>query len=105
MEQIAGVGMLLYLFPKTNADGMVVMEHAEVLTERLVSCAKENDAFYKALSFLVTGTVWTALCMEGVTITGAILKNHGINPLALLTSSKKETTDGRDHVSGLPAAA
>lgn len=101
-EQIAGLGMLLYLIPKTQADGQVVMEHAETLAARLVDCAKENEQMYKALVFLVTGTVWTALGMEVAAIVGALLKNHGVNPLDIF---KKKAANGDDQLSDVSLAA
>jgi hypothetical protein len=101
-EQVAGIGMLMYLMPKTQADGQVIMEHADSLTDKLVAVSKENEQVYKALSFLVTGTVWTSLSMEVMAIAGAILKNHGVSPMDLL---KKKEADASDSVHNLSRAS
>ena len=102
MEQVGGLGLLLFVIPKTQADGQVIMEHAESLSDRLIACAKENEGFYKFLVMLTTGTVWTALSMETVAIVGAILKNHGVNPLDVF---KKKQADADDTVQSVSHAA
>lgn len=99
IEQIGGVGLLLSILPKTQADGQVILLHSESLADRLIACAKENESFYKVLVMVTTGTVWTALSMELVAIVGAILKNHGVNPLAFIAKKQGNANDNVSTIS------
>ena len=89
MEAIGGIGMVLSAIPKTQQDGMIIVLHTESLSDRLVSCAKENEQFYRTLSTVLAGSVWTALAVECGTIVGSIFAVHGFNPLAKLGKPAK----------------
>jgi len=78
VEQIGGLGFLMSLAPRTQADGQAVIARTIPLSDKLVACAKENEWFYEALNTVLNATVWVQLAGEVVTIAALIAANHGL---------------------------
>ncbi len=64
---------------KLKADGMVLIQHAPSLAERLTDVARDNEQVYKVLVFLMSSSVYGALLLEVAGIAMAIAANHGVN--------------------------
>jgi hypothetical protein len=82
-----GGGLLIFGMARQSetlqADSMVLIQHAEPLAAKLTDVARENEAVYKALSFLMSSSVYGAILVEVAGIAMAIAANHGVNvPIA-----------------------
>ncbi len=100
VENIGGVGLLLYAIPRTQADGKVILEHTNSLSDKLVVLAKENEQVYNVLNYLVTGSAWAAVAGEVLAIGVAIGMNHGIQIPGL--AAMGAIPGGNDQLSGIP---
>lgn len=91
VEQFAGIGVMAYM--ANQADGQVLLEHADPLAGKLTAVAKQNPAVYKAIKKYLEGSVYTVLALEVAAIGQAILKNHGIDPVQALMNRRKEQAE------------
>jgi hypothetical protein len=66
------------LVPGFSQDGMVIMERAAPLAEKLVAVARKHEGFYTTLKALTTSSIYGALALEVGTILVAIASNHGV---------------------------
>lgn len=57
---------------------MTLLTHSEPLSEKLTAVAKENDAVYQALDFLMSSSVYGTLVLEIAGIAMAMAANHGV---------------------------
>lgn len=61
-----------------QADGLTLLTHSDPLSEKLTAVAKENDAVYQALDFLMSSSVYGTLVLEIAGIAMAMASNHGV---------------------------
>lgn len=101
-DQFTGLGVMLFMV--NQADGKVILEHAQTLSTRLTAVAKQNPTVYKVLKRYLEGSVYTALTLEVAVIVQAIMKNHGIDPIERIKNRFQpaaEETSANGHVPGL----
>lgn len=92
-EQLVMVGMTVCAFHQE--DGMVILNRASPLSQKIVALARQNPAVYKALKKYLEGSAYLNLAGELATISLALLANHGINPVgALIDKLKGKKADG-----------
>lgn len=89
-NQLTQNGTLL-AFLGANADGLVLLNHAESFSMNLAGLARENDAVYRVLVYLTTSSVWLITLGELGMILLEIAQNHGFNAAKLFKRSQAAT--------------
>jgi len=94
VNQIGGFGLGMMGVPFLRKDGVVLFGHCQKLADSLVDCARVNEGLYKMLVSVFSGAVYTALVMETIAITGAIMANHNVQiPLPAALKDKMQAPD------------
>lgn len=70
--------MAAMIVPALQADGLVLVQHAEPLAQKLVAVARKHDGLYEVLKALTTSSVYGALFLEIGSIALAIAANHHV---------------------------
>ncbi len=84
-ENIGSIGGLLVVIGRARgnavleADGMVILQHNEKLSNDLTQLAEKYDYVYNGLSYMVQATVWGAVISDVAIIALSIAGNHGLS--------------------------
>lgn len=76
---LGSLALGLCMVPAFSQDGMVIVQRAAPLSEKLVAVARKHDGLYEALKALTTSSIYGALALELGTIIMAIASNHGVS--------------------------
>ncbi len=67
------------LIPAFQADGLIMIQRAEPLADKLVAVARKHDGFYELLKTITSTSIYGALAAEVGTILLMIGANHGFS--------------------------
>lgn len=84
----------LCVIPALSADGLVIMQRAQPLSEKLVGVARQNETVYELLKTITTTSVYGALALEVGSIAIAIASNHGLSLPGLSAAASDSSTEG-----------
>lgn len=95
-ENIGSIGGILLVIGQARknesltADGMVILQHNEKLSNDLTALAEKYEYVYTGLSYLVQATVWGAVISDVAVIALSIAANHGLSIPGLGTPSEEQ---------------
>ena len=77
---LGGLGTVLYAFPQTRQDGVIIANNCGPLIDSLGELAKQDVRVRRVLGRLVTGSAWGSVALAASAIVLPVLANHNLLP-------------------------